>query len=154
MDILKSKFKKIRIHAEKYYKSVGSIKCPYFDSERVYFNSDGFEHLRFKNRFTPRRRTEQYTRFRLLPLAIETIKKSGTLQEYEERILPLKHKGLRLTKYYVFIALINNLRIKVIIKEVGGGKKHFWSVYPIWKIIKDSTGENKRKLYFGEAETD
>lgn len=161
MDILEDKFNQIKELAEIYYKSVESVKCPYFNGERVYFNTGGFEHISFKKRDKPRARKDQYNRFRLLPLAVSTIKKSGTIQEYEERKLWISHKPkkgsnktLKLVKYYIFISVINNLRLKVVIREIKGSQKNFWSVYPTWKKIKYVNGEEKRKLFSGEPETD
>jgi len=33
-------------------------------------------------------------------------------------------------RYWVFIAIMNGKTIKTIIRQVGAGKKHFWSVMP------------------------
>jgi len=35
-------------------------------------------------------------------------------------------------------AVINDRRIKVVIRQVGNGQKHFWSVIPAWR--KDRFG--------------
>lgn len=53
--------------------------------------------------------------------------------------------------YYEFIAVLDNVRIKVIVKEVEGGEKHFWSVIPLWNIDK---GGHKRILCSGNLEND
>ena len=82
-NIPKQKFNQRKTEADSYYRSVTSIKCPYFNGEEVHFNSDGFEHIVFKEWNKTRSRTDQYVRFRLLPLAVSVIKKSGTLQEYD-----------------------------------------------------------------------
>ncbi len=36
-------------------------------------------------------------------------------------------------------------RVKVVIREVEGGKKHFWSIMPFWKKSGD-----RIKLYSGD----
>jgi hypothetical protein len=41
--------------------------------------------------------------------------------------------------------VIDSVRIKLVIKEVIGGEKHFWSVIPFWKIDK----ENGRRILCG-----
>jgi hypothetical protein len=84
MEIEEQKFNQRKTEADIYYKSIGSVKCPYFNNEPVYFNSEGFEHLVFKEWNKTRSQVEQYTRFRLLPLAVSVIKKSGTMQEFEQ----------------------------------------------------------------------
>ena len=41
-------------------------------------------------------------------------------------------------KFWTFEAVIDERRIKVIVRQVGRGKKHFWSVIPAWR--KDRFG--------------
>jgi len=41
-------------------------------------------------------------------------------------------------KFWAFEAVINDRRIKVVIRQVGNGQKHFWSVIPAWR--KDRFG--------------
>jgi len=74
VDIPEEKFNQRKTEADSYYKSVVNVKCPYFNNELVYFNSEGFEHVIFKEWNKTRTRAEQYTRFRLLPLAVSIIK--------------------------------------------------------------------------------
>jgi hypothetical protein len=47
--------------------------------------------------------------------------------------------------FFEFIAVMANVRIKIIVKEVFGGEKHFWSVIPFWKIDK----ENGKRILCG-----
>jgi hypothetical protein len=44
--------------------------------------------------------------------------------------------------------------MKVVIKEVEGGQKNFWSVYPSWVIKNAQDGQKKKKFYTGNPETD
>ncbi len=53
--------------------------------------------------------------------------------------------------FYDFIAVIDNVRAKVIIKEVVGGEKYFWSIIPYWGI--DKVG-SKRILHTGNLDSD
>jgi len=48
----------------------------------------------------------------------------------------------------------HNFRLKIIIKEIEGGQPFFWSVYPSWKITKDSNGNKKKVFYSGNLEDD
>ena len=52
-------------------------------------------------------------------------------------------------KYYEFIAVVGNARMKIILKEEDSGHKYFWSIIPFWKINK-VTG--KRILHDGNLE--
>lgn len=53
--------------------------------------------------------------------------------------------------YYEFVAVIGKVRIKIMIKEIVGGDKFFWSIIPFWKM-NEMTKE--RKLYDDELEYD
>jgi hypothetical protein len=41
--------------------------------------------------------------------------------------------------------------VRVIIKEVKGGQKYFWSIIPFWKVNKQ---QKKRVLISGNPECD
>ena len=51
--------------------------------------------------------------------------------------------------FYEFIAVLDDVRVKVIVKEVQGGEKHFWSVIPCWGIDKTNS---KRVLHSRDIE--
>ena len=160
MEISDIKFNQIKEEAEKYYDGIGKIKCPYLN-DNVHFNSEGFEHLLFKSWNKTRSRNEQYTRLRLLPLVCQVISKSHTLQEYDEKQILARQKiNSRWEKknktayYYVFVAIIKDCRIKVIVKEIAGGQKFFYSLYPSWKVVFDANGNQRKVFYSGDLEMD
>jgi hypothetical protein len=161
MEISDEKFEQRKTEATAFYKSIGQVKCPYFDGDCVHFNSEGFEHLIFKEWNKTRSQVEQYTRFRLLPLAVSIIKKSGTMQEYDERNMFVRSQSrgkwsqvMKAVRYYIFVAIVGELRAKVIIKEIEGGQRCFHSIYPSWQTESDGQGGKRKKLYRGEPETD
>jgi len=53
--------------------------------------------------------------------------------------------------FYEFIAVLDSVRLKVIVKEVVGGEKHFWSVIPFWVVDKQNS---RRVLHGGDPEND
>ena len=53
--------------------------------------------------------------------------------------------------FYEFVAVLNNVRIKVIVKEILGGEKYFWSVIPFWGIDRLA---KKRILHSGDPKRD
>ena len=53
--------------------------------------------------------------------------------------------------YYEFIAVLDSVRVKVVVKEVTGGEKHFWSIIPFWGIDKNTS---RRILHSGNLEHD
>jgi hypothetical protein len=161
MELTQEKFNQAKIEADAYYRSIGSVKCPYFNNEPVAFNSEGFEHVIFKEWNKTRSQLEQYTRFRLLSLGVSVIKRSGTLQEFDKRNLFVRMKSkngwnkvMKVVRYYVFVAIFGELRLKVVVKEVEGGQKYFWSIYPSWETKSDINGEKKKKFFSGNPETD
>lgn len=54
------------------------------------------------------------------------------------------------------MAIINGHRVKVIVKEIEGGKKFFWSLIPFWKTRKIEKMGNKYKkiLHEGDLEVE
>ena len=122
------------------YDAQKGINNPYLQSE-IIFNSDGFHHLQFSAR-RERDKNEQLLKFRLLPLAISVIKKSGTLQEYRKGFIAISKKGkdgLARTKdveYWGFVAIVGESKIKIrtILRRVGDGNITFWSVMPDSKL--------------------
>jgi len=152
------KFNKLKKESINFYNSLEKVKCPYF-SDDISFNSKGMRHLKFKSWNKSRSVKDQYMRFKLLKYAPEIIKKSNTLQEVcqkknFERIKTntrWEDKAIEVN-YYGFVAIMDEIRIKVIIKEIIGGEKYFWSIIPCWK--QDKTILNKKILHEGNLEKD
>lgn len=158
MKLSVKKFNRIKTEAIDFYGKINKVKCPYF-GDHVLFNNKGLQHLKFKGWNKTRLIQDQYMRFKLLKYAPEVIKKSNTLQEYDERKnLERVHVNSRWENravkvfYYGFVAIIDEIRIKVIIKEVQGGEKYFWSIIPCWK--QDKSALNKKILREGNLEMD
>lgn len=152
------KFKQIRKGSIEFYNNLGEIKCPYFN-DKVSFNSKGMQHLRFKSWNKTRSIQDQYVRFKLLKYAPEVIKKSNTLQEicqkknFERVKINSRWEQKAIgVNYYGFVAIMDEIRIKIIIKEVVGGEKYFWSIVPCWK--QDKAILNKKILHEGDLEGD
>ena len=73
-------FNRCKEKARMIFAAQKTIFNPYFKTDIV-LNSDGFHHLRFSGR-TERSHKEQLLKFNLLPLGLEIIRRSGTIQEY------------------------------------------------------------------------
>ncbi len=159
MQINQQEFSKIKLTAESFYKTVGEISCPYFN-ESVAFNAKGLDHIKFKGWNKARTIEDQYLRLKFLHLAPEVIKKSHTLQEFRKqnnferrKINSRWEQRVVFVNYYAFIAILKNIRIKVIVKEVEGSKKIFWSICPFWKQQKRYDGKIEKALFEGNLET-
>lgn len=139
----------------KFYGSIPSIKCPYFQGS-VILNSDGFNHLLYKPNRQPRNVKEQVLKLSLLKKAIAVIQKSGTVQEIRERIEKVGKPArdgftkTKVVKYWGFHAIVGTnrlIKIVVVIKRIGEGNFIFWSVLPYRKL-------NMQKLYSEGIEQD
>ncbi len=133
-----SRFKDELVAAETLYKGIISVHCPYFN-KKVTFNSDGFHHLRYKVAGSERPKLAQMYKFSLIHGATDIIKASGTLQQYRKQWGVIGRKksanGSQVMKemeYYAFEGILGTgtraIRIKTIVRRVGNGDPHFWSV--------------------------
>lgn len=150
-------FEKVRIDAETFYATIGKVRCPYFGSD-ITFNVKGLRHLKFKSDRQARPHKDQYSRLKLIRYAPEVLKLSKTVQGIwsvrhleEQKTNNRWERAMKDVWYYEFIAVLDSIRIKVIVKEVVGGEKHFWSVIPFWGIDKNTS---RRVLYSGDPEHD
>lgn len=133
-------FDKIKEWAREIFYAQKSIYNPYF-KEQVILNSDGFHHLQFSNRIE-RSRNEQLYKLRLIPLGLELIRKSGTVQEYRKTLSPTGKKSangeisMKEVEYWGFIAIIGEkgLKVRTVLHRVGDGNIIFWSVMLYSKI--------------------
>ncbi|MFH1656448.1 MAG: hypothetical protein ABH956_01580 [Candidatus Nealsonbacteria bacterium] len=150
-----SNYEKIKENTYNFYKKIGRIQCPALNNEFVHFTPEGFNHIVYKRKRKERKKEDQIMKFKLIPNAKYIIGLSTTYQEYDESLTEIdKKKFKKRVKETVvvccwgFIAVIKNYRIKVIIRQVGNGQKHFWSVIPAWttnqyrgiKLIRKSKG--------------
>jgi hypothetical protein len=144
-----SRYKKILLEKESYYKTIGAIHCPYFD-KKIVFNSDGFHHLRYKTSGSEREKQTQLYKFNLLSHACEKIKCSGTLQQYRKQWSVYGRRKnangsseMKEMEYYAFEGILgkdqNMTRTKVVIRRVGNGELHFWSVMSDVDLKRKST---------------
>jgi hypothetical protein len=129
-----------------------TIYNPYFKKD-VILNSEGFNHLQFSKNHA-RNKNEQLLKFRLLPLALTTIKNAGTIQEYRNLLMPIGKPAARdgavkmkAVEYWGLVAIVgeNKIKIKTILRRVGDGNITFWSVMPYAKI------KNGRQKLFSEG---
>jgi hypothetical protein len=141
-------FDTLKTEKEAWYKTIGEISGGYFPGEKISFNAKGLEHLKFKTKNHARSKDDQYIRLKLLHLAPEVIKLSRTVQGIStQKVWEVSRSNQRNESclmdaiFYEFVAVLEGVKVKVIIKKVGKGPKYFWSIIPNWKI----GGNGKRK---------
>lgn len=135
-----SNYEKIREDTNNFYKQIGVIRCLALNNELVHFTAEGFNHLIFKGRRRERSKNDQITKFKLLTKAKTLLELTTTYQEYDESYTTIRKKRFKkiidetaTVKYWGFIAIIQNFRVKVIVRQIGNGQKQFWSVIPAWR---------------------
>ena len=134
-------YTKARESAHNYFLKNKKIRSPVFKT--VSLTSDGFMHLIYHDRFLKKKRTKeaQIQRFHLLQHTRSIIESMGYYQEYLEQYQTVmvrmkKHRSEqnKLVRYWGFVAVINNrIRVKLVLRQIGDGHIHFWSIIPYWK---------------------
>ena len=141
MEVDPQRFEDRKTKARQLYDAKRMIFNPYLGCD-VVLNSDGFHHLQFSAR-RERTKQEQLLKFSLLPLALETVRRSGTLQEYRRVLQPVGtnrrgETGLKHVEYWGFIAILERrearVKIRTVLRRIGNGNVIFWSVMPYNKF--------------------
>jgi hypothetical protein len=104
-----------------YYK-VRNVSCPAFGNQLIHFNKHGFNHLLRKGR-VPRSRYEQIQRIDLLPSAVHILKITKEIRGYRSNRI-----GNVTADFWTIRGVHNKKNIRVILRKVGKGVLHFFSV--------------------------
>ncbi len=127
-------YQKLKAIAKKLYSKIGRIPSPALSNEYVSFTSIGFTHLMRKGR-NPRPRSEQKRRFSLLPYAEAVIKNPQAVIIY--RTTETKYwtdrygQKVLITStahFWTFVEEIDGFTIKIVIRQLNSGQKHFFSI--------------------------
>ena len=59
---------------------------------------------------------------------------------------------LKDVSYYEFIAVVDTIRLRVIVRQIEGGEPHFWCIIPYWKQDRQKT--KQRRIHEGDPEND
>jgi len=136
----------LKAETKERYSKFEKVMCPALQMY-VNFNSKGFNHITFKNDRNPRTIGDQINRLKILDTAYELIKFTNTFQEYEK----VEKEFLKTVEYWGLIAIFKNTKLKVILRKIGNGEIHFWSVIPAYTTSEKRDGNFKMK---GDAEND
>ena len=124
------------------YESTKEVACPFFGTN-VALTSDGFNHLLHKPNRQPRNVAEQRLKLRLLKKALQILERAGTVQEYRARLEKdgkpgrdgfSKTKNVEYWGFHDIVGTEVKILVRVVVRRVGDGKFHFWSVMPIGKL--------------------
>lgn len=110
-----------RMKAKEYYSAIGTIWCKPLN-DHVAFNAVGFTHLIRKDGVL-RPEKEQVRRFMLLGHAVNIITSSLKFTEYRTG-----KELAAFAEFWGFEQRINNQVVTVVVRKVGNGQKHFFSI--------------------------
>jgi len=127
-------YEKSKKKAKEIYSKIGQIKCPALSNECISFSRIGFNHLIRKGRI-PRPKNEQKRRFILISYIEEIIKNPEAKIFYRQKTIKRKvnRHGEKVlieseASFWVFTYKTESCLIKVIIRQLGNGNKHFLSI--------------------------
>lgn len=134
---------RLKERARRFFKDIKKVNCPTFPKERIVFNSKGLSHLFYKGtkKINTRELSQSSVRIALLSRAVKLLRLANYPQE--ETTFSVDKKKFH---YWAFEGVINGKRIKVIIRQVGKGKKHFWSVIPAWRRARGQVQNSRADL--------
>jgi hypothetical protein len=151
-----AEFDEVLLKAEAAYAAAHQLTCPYFLGP-VHFNRQGFDHLRRKSWNRGRERRDQFMRLKHVRYAFEILRLSRTVQgiqetyEWERRHSHGRWEKLQISvTYFEFVAVMDKRRFKVIVKQLPGGQRIFWSLIPFWR----QTEEGRRVIHDGDPAHD
>ena len=110
---------------KEFYKTIGSLKCPALDNEVIHFNNHGLRHLLIKKRKW-RKPKDQLRRLRLLKYAKLII--SSKKVSLNSRLIESESKPIIFWSLEMQVKV--NLIVVVIVRQIGDGGKHFFSIFP------------------------
>lgn len=145
------KFELLKSDIEKKYKKIANIYNPALQT-KIFFNSNGLHHLKYDNNRSKRDKIIQKNKFMFFDSAVSILKKSSTVQEYRRLFsISNKTKTTKIMEFFAFWAIISftkKIRIKVIVRRIGGekGQFHFWSVMPFWRLSKNGRVVNSKNI--------
>lgn len=132
----------VRSLAEQAYGGYKDLKCPAINAT-VKFTAEGLNHIVYK-KGRERDKKDQFMRLKVIDIARLVIKTTTTIQEKDEKIqqfrVKMKKKYTNVGKsvnFWGFIAIMENKKIRVVVRKVGAGAHHFWSVAPNWTTTKN-----------------
>ena len=126
-------YKNLEREAKLFYKGIRRVFRPSW-GEYISFNTEGFRHLIWKGN-RKRKENERVKRLDLLPYA-SIIIADGKLSSIrkKKKIERVKQYGRRekresSAKFWAFSDIKDGKKITVVVRQIGSGNKHFFSIF-------------------------
>ncbi|MFH1713382.1 MAG: hypothetical protein ABH896_04330 [Candidatus Jacksonbacteria bacterium] len=107
-------------------------KCPAFNGEIVHITQEGWEHVVKTIRRT---KMDVLGRLFVLERAKKLLEQSVAFQDYQE-VTNRKYK----VEYWIFYGIVYDVNIKVVVRSIKDGAKHFLSVIRKGSVEKEIKG--------------
>lgn len=114
-------YKKLRKEAKDLYLKINQPWCPLMQ-EPITFNNAGFRHLMRSGR-RPRPKGDRKRRLTLLRLAKDIVTNPNAELTQDDG----RTRGQ--TRFWTITERKGNEKVTLVIRQVGNGKKHFFSIY-------------------------
>lgn len=137
-----TKSEQLKVKAKEFFKANKIVKCPAFPNEKIFFNAKGLQHLFYKGPRSKRDIKRIAKNIELLPRAVKLLELMPIPQEQDTYEVQEKRY-----KFWAFEGVIDNRRIKVIVRQVGTGNKHFYSVIPAWRKKRFGVLNSRTRLW-------
>lgn len=116
----KNQYRKLKNKTLFLYKKTDFVICKAFNGEKIHFDPSGFRHLIYKGKDS-RSISDQMRRLKLFSSAILVLKEAENFEKYS---------NFGNTKFWSVTKMIEQVFVVVIVRQIGSGKKHFFSVMP------------------------
>jgi hypothetical protein len=120
--IEKGGYQNTKKEAREYYAKINRVWCLRLASF-VIFDRAGFQHLIRRGKI-PRPKSEQKRRFALLPRAVEMLNNPDAHIFYKKKVFENGE-----AEFWIFKQTVNKTMISVVLRRIGNGNIHFFSVY-------------------------
>ena len=121
--MLRDSYKRLLQETKAYYKKLNKIRCRHIDNDFIIFGNSGFTHLLIKERKS-RPINEQFRKLSLIKNLPQIL--DNNVMEKEIRIIPSKEYGQ--IEYLALVIKRDETKVKIILRKVGSGNYHFWSI--------------------------
>lgn len=117
---------------KKFYRQIKSLRCPTLNNEEVFFTNSGFNHF-FERRRFPRPRNDQLRRFYLFKHVVEVLQSTTA-------IITVRQKESLC--FWTIKEIVQEKTIRVIVRQINNGPKHFFSIMTEKTTKKSPAREN------------
>ena len=122
-EMLRNSYKKLLEDTRRYYKNLKKIRCKHIDNDFIIFGDSGFSHLLIKDRKL-RSIDEQFRKLFLIKYIPQII--NSNVIKKDVRIIHSKEYGQ--IEYMALSRKIDERIVKMILRKIGSGNYHFWSI--------------------------